>query len=173
MVAAETTGFSVVASILTRAQAEMLMGDFKGLFEFVVVATGNRRQDHREWFEIHPRRVITPVRNSELFRVPRNQLFQDQRGYLHHVDNTINHNFAHENRDFYVVLTDDSKREMCKIVNRNPFAPGGNNGILNLSETMFSREVTVTVGARVDGGNVSGHIVNVSPNRELVFSCPV
>jgi hypothetical protein len=167
-VPAQTTGFTMDACIITRALFFMLVQDYPGIFEFAVVATGNRRQDHREWWQVQGNRVTTGVRNSELYVVPRNES-----GILHHVDNTINHNFAHESRDFYLRLTQESREALCRMVNANPLAPGGNNGIANLSSTVFNREVTLTVGARVDGGNVSGHIVNVSLAKEIVFACPL
>lgn len=169
----QTTGFSLNASVITRALFNMLIQDMDGDYEFAVLASGNRRQDHREWWEINGNRITTGVRNQELYLIPKRQFVGNQANYLHHVDNTINHNFAHENRDFFLRLTDESKQALCRMVNRNPLAPGGNNGIANLSNTVFNRTMTVTVGDRVDGGNVAGHVVNFSPITNIDFTCPL
>jgi hypothetical protein len=172
MVAAETTGFSIIGSVLTKDLFHLLLQLHPNKFTLVVVATGNRIEGN-----MFGQRIVTGTVNSELFVIPGKQFFNYQLQRHASVIDTIHRNFNHANLDFYVQLTDDSKQELCSITNnnaRNPLTPNVEPPkISNLSQGVFNRQVTVTVGARVNGGNVAGHIVNVTSPVELNFSCPV
>jgi len=172
MVAAETTGFSIIGSVLTPTLFHLLLNNHTNKFTFVVVATGQRIEGN-----MFGQRIVTGTVNSELFVLPKNQFWNNQKQHFGNIFETIHRNFFHANIDYYVQLTDDSKAELCSITNnnaRNPLTPNVEPPkISNLSQGVFNRQVTVTVGARVNGGNVAGHIVNVTSPVELNFSCPV